>query len=58
MQRAVVIRACGNPELAKGLVATMESPELKKLRAQVGIPFKQKLWGLYGLAVLLSHGNW
>ena len=38
MQRsALVIRTYGDQELAKSMAAAMESPELKKLRAQVGV---------------------
>ena len=36
-QRALVIRTYGNQELAKSMAVTMESPELKRLRAELGI---------------------
>ena len=36
-QRALVIRAYGNQELAKSIASPMESSELKKLRAQIGV---------------------
>lgn len=36
-QRALVIRTYGNQELAKSMALTLESSELKKLRAQLGV---------------------
>lgn len=81
MQRALVIRTYGNINLAKPIVQNLESPELKRLRAQIGVhaprcsqyyrkkirqiprkypihymsPVKSKLWGLYGLIILLAR---
>lgn len=84
MQRAaLVIRTCGDMEIATQVAKTFESPELKKLRAEVGIrkpsdskrysrmirnarrkyrvkpmsPFRQRIWGLIGLAILYAHGG-
>ena len=37
MQRALVIRTYGDQEIAKTLASTIESAELKKLRAQLGV---------------------
>lgn len=34
---ALVIRTCGDMEIANTVARTFESPELKKLRAQVGV---------------------
>lgn len=36
-QRAVVIRTYGDQEMARSIAGVMESPELKRLRAQLGV---------------------
>lgn len=36
-QRALVIRTYGNQELAKSMAAAMESQELKRLQAKIGV---------------------
>lgn len=36
-QRALVIRTYGDQEMARSIAGVMESPELKRLRAQIGV---------------------